>query len=336
METASVIGYAQKRVMRSLRYAVPICLPVKLALAKLAPAARLYLPFFLDTSSMNAGPDATLNEVALPRDAATVLLLRDAPGGFEVFMVKRSGLSDVLGEAHVFPGGKIDAADSSPAMLACIAGLETLDLAALGEDLPHARAAGMFVAAARETFEEAGVLLVQDAAKVSARQLAGARDRLNAKEPFAGVLAGLNLKLDASALAPWVRWVTPTVLARRFDARFFLALAPPDQTAVHDDHEATHSEWLTPQAAVARWERDEIKLAPPTFMSLQHLARFDSMAAAFADARARRPPVIQPLGFDLDGVRTLALPGDEKHETRQQVIPGPVRLRYDGARYVPA
>ncbi len=285
---------------------------------------------------MNAAPDAQNNEIAIPRDAATVLLLRDAPGGFEVFMVKRSGLSDVLGEAHVFPGGKIDAADSSAAMMAQVEGVDTLDTAALGEDMPHARAAGMYVAAARETFEEAGVLLVRGAAAVSAQALSAARDRLNAKEPFAEVLAALNLKLDANALAPWVRWVTPTLLARRFDARFFLALAPADQTAVHDDYEATHSEWLTPAEAVARWSRNEIMLAPPTYMSLQHLARFDSIAAAFADARARRPPVIQPFGFDLDGVRTLALPGDEKHAIRQASIPGPVRLRYDGARYVPA
>ena len=125
---------------------------------------------FTQTSAtlMNLGPNAA-KQPAVPRDAATVLLLRDAPGGFEVFMVKRSGLSDVLGEAHVFPGGKIDAADSSPAMLTRIHGLAALDTAALGEDFPVERAAGMFVAAARETFEEAGVLL----ARCGAGELAG-------------------------------------------------------------------------------------------------------------------------------------------------------------------
>ncbi len=279
---------------------------------------------------MDFGPDAK-KEIAPARDAATVLLLRDGPGGFEVFMVKRSGLSDVLGEAHVFPGGKIDAADSSPAMLARVEGIDALDIGALGEDLPAARAAGMFVAAARETFEEAGVLL----ARGLKGDVSAARARLNAKEPFAEVLASIDARLDADALAPWVRWVTPTLLARRFDARFFLARAPADQIAVHDDYEATHSEWLTPRAAIARWQRDEIKLAPPTYMSLQHLALFESIGAAFADARARRPPVIQPVGFEVDGVRTLALPGDERHDLRQPAIPGPRRLRFDGARYVP-
>ena len=298
---------------------------------------------------MKFGPDAAPDQVAVPRDAATVLLLRDAPAGFEVFMVKRSGLSDVLGEAHVFPGGKVDAADSAPEMLARVYGLATLDTAALGEDIPPARAAGMFVAAARETFEEAGVLLargvgtgtgasakgkaVLDAAR--ALEVAAARDRLNAKEPFATVLASINAQLDAAALIPWVRWVTPTLLSRRFDARFFLARAPAGQTAQHDDYEATHSEWLRPQDAVARWSRDEIKLAPPTYMSLQHLALFSSIDAALADARTRRPPVIQPHGVEIDGARTLAFPGDALHAVATAAIPGPLRLRYDGARYVP-
>ena len=193
---------------------------------------------------MKLGPDASNGVVAIPRDAATVLLLRDAPGGFEVFMVKRSGLSDVLGEAHVFPGGKVDVADSSPEMLARIRGLASLDTAALGEDIPQARAAGMFVAAARETFEEAGVLLAHgigthpaagsmasaaagaDARFGRAREIAAARARLNAKEPFAAVLGSIHAELDAGALVPWVRWVTPTMLSRRFDARFFFGTHP--------------------------------------------------------------------------------------------------------------
>ena len=105
---------------------------------------------------------------------------------------------------------------------------------------------------------------------------------------------------------------------------------------MHDDYEATHSEWLTPRAALARWAQDQIKLAPPTYMSLQHLALFASIDAAFADARMRRPPVIQPEGFETDGARTLALPGDVRHPLPAHAIPGPLRLRYDGARYVPA
>ena len=279
---------------------------------------------------MQFGPD-TKKEIAVPRDAATVLLLRDAPGGFEVFMVKRSGLSDVLGEAHVFPGGKIDAADSSPALLGRVHGLDALDVDALGEDLPRERAAGMFVAAARETFEEAGVLLAHS----MRGDLKAARERLNAKAPLDEVLRSVDAMLDAAALVPWVRWVTPERLAKRFDARFFLALAPPLQAAVHDDFEATHSEWLSPQAALARWEAGSIKLAPPTYMSLSHLAIFDDIASLLADARSRRPPVLQPVVFEENGVRCLALPGDTAHPEVNPAIPGATRLVWDGSKFMP-
>ena len=280
---------------------------------------------------MKLGPEAKENEVTVPRDAATVLLLREAPRGFEVFMVKRSGLSDVLGEAHVFPGGKIDAADSAPAALARVHGLDSLDVAALGEDLPRERAAGMFVAAARETFEEAGVLLAHDVPA----DLKAARDRVNAKEPLADVLASIGVMLDAAAMVPWVRWVTPPFVVRRFDARFFLAVAPPEQAAVHDDYEATHSEWLDPHEAVERWAAGGIKLAPPTYMSLAHLALFDSLGAVMADARSRRPPIVQPRAFEDGGVRCLAFPGDALHPVAERAIPGPTRLKWDGEKFVP-
>ncbi|MBL8382591.1 MAG: NUDIX hydrolase [Burkholderiales bacterium] len=280
---------------------------------------------------MQTDSDST-RDVAVARDAATVLLLRDGGDGFEVFMVKRSGLSDVLGEAHVFPGGKIDAADSAPAMLGRIAGLAALDVAALGESVPRERAAGMFVAAARETFEEAGVLLAQGVAG----DLAAARARLNAKEPLADVLASLGALLDAAALVPWARWVTPAAVPKRFDARFFLAVAPPEQAARHDDYEATHSEWLSPRAALARYREGAIKLAPPTYMSLHHLSLFADLGAVIADARSRRPPVLQPVAFHEDGVRHIALPGDARHPVREQAIPGPTRLVWDGQKYLPA
>ena len=247
-------------------------------------------------------------------------------------MVKRSGLSDVLGEAHVFPGGKVDAADSSAAMLARVHGVADLDVAALGEDLPRERAAGMFVAAARETFEEAGVLLAHGLAG----DLRAARERLNDKVPLAEVLASLDAMLDAAALVPWVRWVTPAILAKRFDARFFLAVAPPEQAAVHDDFEATHSEWLSPRVALARWASGGIKLAPPTYMSLQHLAQYASIESLLADARSQQPPVLQPVTFEDGGVRCLALPGDALHPQSRQAIPGPTRLVWDGAKYAPA
>ncbi|MFN0159744.1 MAG: NUDIX hydrolase [Burkholderiales bacterium] len=280
---------------------------------------------------MTSGPGVQ-GQIAVARDAATVLLLREARQGFEVFMVKRSGLSDVWGEAHVFPGGKIDATDSSPEALARIGNLDLLNTDALGEDLSRERAAGMFVAAARETFEEAGVLLARGARG----DLKAARARLNAKEAFSVVLAGLEANLDAAALVPWVRWVTPAMVPKRFDTRFFLAMVPPEQEALHDDHEAVASVWLRPAEAIAGYESGTLQLAPPTWMSLLHLSSFDSIAAVLADARSRRPPVIQPHAFPLDGVRHLALPGDPMHVSSLRAIPGPTLLKSDGKKFLPA
>jgi 8-oxo-dGTP pyrophosphatase MutT (NUDIX family) len=281
---------------------------------------------------MNLGREQEGSTVAVPRDAATVLLLRPTASHFEVFMVKRSGLSDVLGEAHVFPGGKIDAGDSTPAMLAQTEGAAAIDPVALNESLPAERLAALYIAAARETFEEAGVLLARG---VGARDLSAARDRLNAKEPFAQVLVGEGIKLDLASLVPWVRWVTPEFLAKRFDVRFFLAVAPSDQTAVHDNFEATHSEWVGPRGFMARWERNEIKLAPPTYKSLEHLALFDSIEAVLADARSRPAPILMPHSYEHEGVREIVLPGDAEHPVKTAAIPGPTRLRWDGARYAP-
>ena len=281
---------------------------------------------------MHLGAEQQGDQPSVPRDAATVLLLRPAAAGFEVFMVKRSGLSDVLGEAHVFPGGKVDAADAAARMQAHLEGAANLDPAALGESLPPERLAAMYVAAARETFEEAGVLLARNAGR---SDLAAARGRLNAKEDFAQVLADLGVKLDLAALVPWVRWVTPAFLARRFDARFFLAAAPADQIATHDDYEATHSEWLSPREALARWERNEIKLAPATYKSLAHLALYDSIDSAITDARSRPAPIVIPHSYERDGAREIVLPGDPEHPNKMLAIPGPTRLRWDGARYVP-
>lgn len=281
---------------------------------------------------MHLGAENKEVKASVPRDAATVLLLRPAGNEFEVFMVKRSGLSDVLGEAHVFPGGKVDVADGSAEMLAQVSGAEQLNPAAMGEGLSPDRLVAMFVAAVRETYEEAGVLLARNA---GGADLQGGRKRVNAKESFATVLGDLKVKLDLTALVPWVRWVTPTFLAKRFDARFFLAAAPVDQEAVHDDYEATHSEWISPREALTRWERNEIKLAPATYKSLAHLALYPSIEAAMADARSRPAPIVMPHSYERDGAREIVLPGDAEHPEKVLAIPGPTRLRWDGTRYVP-
>jgi 8-oxo-dGTP pyrophosphatase MutT (NUDIX family) len=259
---------------------------------------------------------------APPKDAATVLVLRPADEGFVVFMVRRHQKSGFMGGAYVFPGGKLDDAD-----VALPAQPSTLDAAgaarALGEAEHPERALGLFVAAVRETFEEAGVLLadVEDASAIP-----GARARLLAGEPFAALIRELDARLRLDRLVPWTRWVTPAVEPRRYDTRFFLAVAPAGQDAAHDAHETTEAAWLRPEEALEHADRGEIALPPPTMRSLEMLAPFSSIDAVLEDARSRTPPLVEPVFVDDAGTWTLLLPGDPDHPVRERRIPGPTRF----------
>lgn len=270
-----------------------------------------------------------------PRDAATVVMLRDTDAGLEVFLVKRAAASDVLAGAYVFPGGKIDEADST--LIAQLDQPLTVLHAALGEPETSAEhAARCYVAALREAFEESGVLYAHGA---TAAQVAEATGLLRAGHGFAEVLTRLQLQLDTRSVQPWSRWVTPrmaSVSSKRFDTRFFVAAVPRVQTARHDDHEATASVWLAPRTALEHYRDGVIELAPPQIMSLAHLARHADVASVLAEARSRPPALVQPEPYDDDqGVRVLCYPGDPRHSVRERALPGPTRLRYGQRRFEP-
>jgi 8-oxo-dGTP pyrophosphatase MutT (NUDIX family) len=272
-----------------------------------------------------------------PRPAATVVMLRDAPAGLEVFLLRRHGLSDVLGGAYVFPGGKVDPRDAEldadthldqpPAEL----------LAMLNEpELDPSAAAGLYVAALREAFEESGILFAHGA---TGEHTAQARALLRAGHAFDEMLALLALRLQTRGVVPWSRWITPTLSSvsnKRFDTRFFVSTVPADQVARHDDHETTESIWSRPRDALQRYWAGEIELAPPQIMSLAHLSHFGRVEEVLDAARARKPPVIAPEPFTDGGVRTVCYPGDERHSVRQRALPGPTRLAYRNKRFEPA
>ncbi len=272
-----------------------------------------------------------------PRPAATVVLLRDAPAGLEVFLMKRHGLSDVLGGAYVFPGGKIDAVDAELDMAAHLD--QPLDLlhAGLNEPGIDLRTAGaVYVAALREAFEESGVLFAQG------QSLPGLADRaaalLREGHSFNAVLAQMALRLQTLNVVPWSRWitpVTPSVTNKRFDTRFFVAAVPGGQVASHDNFETTESIWLSPRHALQQYWDRQIELAPPQIMSLAHLSRHAGVDSVLAEARRRRPPVIQPEPFDHEGNRVICYPGDARHSVREQALPGPTRLSYRNRRFEP-
>jgi 8-oxo-dGTP pyrophosphatase MutT (NUDIX family) len=270
------------------------------------------------------------------RAAASVVMVRDAPAGLEVFLVKRHGLSDVLGGAYVFPGGKLDTDDAHPDTVATLDESASQLHARLGEaELDPVAAAALYVAALREAFEETGVLYAEGA---HAGVAADATALLREGRAFDEVIAMMGLRLAASELTPWSRWITPAssaVSRKRFDTRFFIARVPPGQQATHDNHEATASMWLTPRAALLQYWQREIELAPPQIMSLAHLSRHDTVDSVVAQARATLPPLIQPEPVERDGTRVLCYPGDENHPVSQRALPGPTRLEYRDKRFQP-
>jgi 8-oxo-dGTP pyrophosphatase MutT (NUDIX family) len=273
-----------------------------------------------------------------PRPAATVVLLRDAPGGLEVFLMKRHSLSDVLGGAYVFPGGKVDAADAELDMAAHLDQPPAALHAGLNEaGISETSAGALYVAALREAFEECGVLFAQGG--VAAEPAAQAAALLRDGASFNAVLAQMALRLQTRAILPWSRWITPvrpSVMNKRFDTRFFVAAVPGGQVARHDNFETTESIWLSPREALLQYWAGQIELAPPQIMSLAHLARHGAVDSVLAAARDRRPPVIQPESFDDDSGRVICYPGDERHSVRETALPGPTRLFYRNKRFEPA
>ena len=274
-----------------------------------------------------------------PRDAASVVMIRDSSNGLEVLLVRRHADSKVLGGACVFPGGKVDTADSEAGLLARLDRTPAELHERLGEpSLAPDNAAALYVAAAREAFEEVGVLYQQVGQAEVATVDAAARASLQAGEPFQDLLARLNIVLDTDALLPWSRWITPrqsVMMTKRFDTRFFLAAAPANQTAQHDDFETTETLWLTPRDALAEYEAGKIQLAPPQIMGLCHLAPFVTVAQARADALSRKPPLIEPEPFEENGVRVLCYPGDERHSVRERGLPTSTRLVWQGKHFQP-
>ncbi|MTV24713.1 NUDIX hydrolase [Nitriliruptoraceae bacterium ZYF776] len=253
---------------------------------------------------------ATMPAVA----SATVLVVRDGDAGLEVLLLERHLRSDFAGGAYVFPGGKVDPRDGDLA-----ADRHTgvdLEVAAreLQVDGPDV-ALGLLVAAVRETFEEAGVLLAHraDGTPVSASDLASAsfreaRRALAARgEPYdwRPWLADEDLVLDLGGLAFWSWWLTPHGMHKRFDTRFFVAALPAAQAdvAAHDEVETTAMRWLTPRAALDAQAAGEVTIIFPTRRNLQALEAYtvaaDAVAAAAA-GRTDRRPILPTLVLDGD------------------------------------
>lgn len=217
----------------------------------------------------------------IPVPAATVVLLRDGRAGLEVLLTRRPASMAFAPDMHVFPGGRVDVGDAAPGLSRRSVLSPGRAAVALGGDLEPAAAVAAYVAAIRELFEEAGVLLADggpDDTPLPARAVSEARSALvGGDADFESIAAELDLRLRADLLVPLSRWVTPPTLPRRFDARFFAAELPRGARVSFEGDEVAGHRWLTPAAGLAAMAAGEIGMWLPTSATLQQLEHVTSI-----------------------------------------------------------
>ncbi len=254
--------------------------------------------------------------MATIRDAATVILLRDTDAGVETLLLRRSRGASFMASAFVFPGGGVDDGERNE------------------------------VAALRELFEEAGVLIAVDAAGVpaTAAQAVALRTRVVAGEPATTVLADAGLTWATDALHPWSHWITPSVEPKRFSATFWVARLPAGQQPAFDTTETVEQRWTSCADALANV--GELRLPPPQIRTLYEMLSFVSVADVVTAAlhRALAPASILPRSAAHPRGLCLLLPWDPQYilDGQGDALPmdpvpawatGPTRFVLDGTTW---
>jgi 8-oxo-dGTP pyrophosphatase MutT (NUDIX family) len=280
------------------------------------------------------------------RQAATVMVVRDSPepdvngSSIEVLMVRRNLKSDFVGGAFVFPGGSVDPADGgAEAEAACRGRSDAQASALLGL---ASGGLAYWVAALRETFEEAGLLLAErpegpallagdpeeEARFVAERAAVNAGSRR-----FLDLCRDENLQLLVDQVHYFAHWIAPVGAPRRFDTRFFVAAAPSGQQAAHDASETIADTWISPHRALEGHRRGKFEIIFPTIRNLQAISRFATSGEllARAEAASRSVPSVEPrVVVDGNGVRIL-VPGDVGYEDVHGDLPPEVTENFNDA-----
>lgn len=271
------------------------------------------------------------------RLAATVMIVRDSGDGPEVFMLRRNPQSAFVGGAFVFPGGAVDDHDRlDPDLDDITSGLTDADASArLGIGTGGL---AYWVAAIRECFEEAGLLLAYGPDGTIMR-FDDPRTESRFARHRAAVDAGAvrlvevceqeGLTLACDSIHYFSHWITPVGPPRRYDTRFFVARAPELQIGVHDDRETVANLWVRPSDALERRAAGELEMIQPTIRNLEAIARFPDVASLIAAADlAGRMATAPPRMVQEDGGTRIPLPGDPDHD--QPLVPGPGRTAIHG------
>lgn len=260
-----------------------------------------------------------------PAPAATVMLLRDGCVSPEVLMLERHAKSEVLPTWSVFPGGRVE--DQDHALAPRLGGFSDHQARHKLMYLDPEAVSGFFVAAIRETFEEAGVLLVRrrgasgllhpdEVAPLLRHRLELQSGRL----AFPELIENENLELAAECLTVHGHWITPEAAPRRFDTLFFTALTPSGQLAHHDGVEASAHIWIRPEDALDQRRRGERQIIFPTACNLETLTGFPSAEQALEASRKRPVVPVQAVPVERDGRLKLVIPSEAGYSSTEDDV----------------
>ena len=270
-------------------------------------------------NNVSPGVDGRKMDIkANPKDASTVILVREAKDdSWEIFLARRNRHQSFMAGAFVFPGGQLDNLDCDPELFNFVRAATGFDPCGLLQDnaLTYEKAMGFFIAAIRETFEEAGIFFAGNAAgnflsvhdQDNCQRFADYRCALNKSQiTLRDIVQREKLLLFPDMLIPYCHWITPDIEEKRFSARFFLARLPEGQVPVTDAGELTESLWTTPKKALEMYYAGKILLMPPTLKTIEDISLHSGINELFAAAAKKAIyPILPQLA---DGA--LVLPHD--------------------------